>query len=416
MFPRTTSCLRRHFASCIAASVCSIFLIGCTVPRKIEPGFVADRWSTTLSAFNIDPIFLPRQVHLGDVYLAGDISGDPATDANRWKRRTLYLGRASVRDAIQKDTQTRLRLPGSTVANPSDDIFEAPLTTTALRPVAFPGFNVSEIRETDFAAAFPLNLFRMLFGASTSGNLVMSISIPRAEYEEVPGLDAWEAFGNFCWKEGEPPVCAASNVALQRLFDTLKLREDKSPLIAQIGMVTSVYYARQINYFYNTGRASAFGASASLVTLAPESSATSPTVATSSSSTANAAPATSATAQASTKPAGATAAPAGAPATSSATTPAPDASVVSAISASTETAALQQQVQALQTRLDEFQKKAEGADKYGSLRVVSSTREGTLLSQTFEKPVAIGYRAIWIYPLGYKRPPAAPVPPPQLGK
>jgi hypothetical protein len=385
-----------------------IFAAGCSTPRKIDPSFVASRWSTTLSAFNIDPVFLPRQVHLGDIYLAGEFNGDPDGDAKRWQRRTVYLGRASVRDAIILDTQSRLRIPRTSVAEPRDDVFDAPPLTTSLRPVAFPGFNVSEIRESDFAAAFPIKLFRALFGASSSGKLVMSISVPNAEYEEVPGLDAWDKLGEFCWKQGEAPVCAASNPVLQNLFNNLKLPNDSAKLVPKVGIVTSVFYAREINYFYNTGQASAFGLTASLPMSptdgdggAPAKPAATDPKATGNSSLGSGGPATPPAASGA---AGNTAVGSAGGAAAPATTPSP---------ADADAAALHARVQALQKQIDELQKKGEGTSKFGAIRVVSSTNEGTLLSQTFEHPVAIGYRALWMYPLGYTPPSTTILPPAQ---
>jgi hypothetical protein len=429
-FTETSHRQRAAPAARLAVTLLVALLVGgCSAPRKIDPDFVADRWSMTLRAFNIDPIFLPRQVHLGDVYLSGEPDGDPVSDANRWKRRTIYLGRADVREAIFNDTRSRLRLPGTSVRNSSDNVFEAPATTTLLRPVAFPGFDISEIRESDLAAAFPVKLFRALFGASRTSELVMSVSIPSAEYEEVPALAAWEKFGEFCWKKDSEPVCSANNPVLRHLFNTLKLPNDTRKLIPKVGIVTSVYYVRQINYFYNTGRAAAFGASASLPASAsaPQASGAAPKPA--SDAAAETATAT-ASASASGTPSVGTGKPAaGTAATASTASPKPgtgkdsltdtstgtsaeasaagEAGNTTPASASTETARLHAQVQVLQKRIDALQQAADGADKYGAIRVVSSTSEGTALSQTFEQPVAIGYRALWIYPLDYRPAPAA---------
>ena len=460
MFNRFTATSHRHRqraarAACLAFTLLAgLLAAGCSAPRKIDPDFVADRWSMTLRAFNIDPIFLPRQVHLGDVYLSGEPDGDPVSDANRWKRRTIYLGRADVREAIFNDTRSRLRLPGTSVSNPGDNVFEAPATTTLLRPVAFPGFDISEIRESDLAAAFPVKLFRALFGASRTSELVMSVSIPSAEYEEVPALAAWEKFGEFCWKKDVEPVCSANNPVLRHLFNTLKLPTDTRKLIPRVGIVTSVYYVRQINYFYNTGRATAFGASASLPASAsaPQAPGAAPKpAAAAAADTATATASTPASASApssvpSSVPSSAPSSPSGTPsagtgkpsaaatgsaATAAAAAPKPgtgkdsgkgnitdtgtsaeapavdEAGETPPASASAETARLHAQVQALQKRIDALQQAAGGADKYGAIRVVSSTSEGTALSQTFEQPVAIGYRALWIYPLDYQPAPAA---------
>jgi len=387
-------------------------LAGCSTPHKIAPGFVADRWSTTLRAFNIDPIFLPRQIHLGDVYLAGEPRGAPENDANRWRRRTIYLGRADVFAAIEKDTRSRLRLPGTSAPASGDNVFAPPATVTALRPVAFPGFNVSEVRESDFAAAFPVKLFRALFGAFRRGEMVMSINIPSAEYEEVPAVAAWEQLGQFC-SSSTPSVCAASSPALRTMFENMKLPNDTQPLLPKIGIVTSVYYVRQINYFYNTGHSSAFGASASRplptpVPLAVPGTATTsapapaePAGATDSSTPAAIAAATNPAVKA-VPSAGATI-PAAAPANPSAN-PSANPAKPEQSAADQTTAALRARVDAMQKRLDELQKQTEGTDRYGAIRVVSETNEGTTLIQTFEKPVAIGYRAIWIEPLGYAGP------------
>jgi len=386
-----------NYGAPLRAVVIALTLLatGCSAPRTINPGFVADRWSMTLRAFNIDPVFLPRQVHLGDVYLSAEAGKDPENDANRWKRRTTYLGRADVRQAVLDDTRSRLRLPDSSVLSPSDDVFAAPTMTTSLRPLAFPGFNISEIRESDFAAAFPVRLFRAMFGVSHTGELLMSINIPRAEYEEVPALEAWKQFAKFCGVPKQQPACAASNPVLKHLFNNLKLAGDGRDLVPKVGIVTSVYYVRQINYFYNSGRATAFGASASRpVVVAADAPAD--------------APAATPQKDAETAPAGV---PAAHPVTAAAGTddskkaaaaePGAGAAAHPAPPAADPDAALRAQVTTMQKRLDELQAKTADADRYGSLRVVSATSEGTALVQTFERPVAIGYRAIWVYPLGY---------------
>jgi len=66
-----------------------MLLGGCaSSPEKTDPTFVAERWSETLAAFNIDAVFPPRYVQPGDIFLIMAPESEVEGTQNRYKRRS----------------------------------------------------------------------------------------------------------------------------------------------------------------------------------------------------------------------------------------------------------------------------------------------------------------------------------------
>lgn len=408
----------------------SMVLSGCTSSPKIDPSFVAERWSRTLDAFNIDTVYPPRYMQPGDIFLVTEPKQNATTDENRYRRRSIRLGRADVSKYLKADAALNLQLPSTLETSPTQDIFTYPGKTVRLQSMGFTGFNISSVKESEIGLTSPIGILKSLFGFSNRNNLAMSISVPKAEHLEIPAYDAFIAFTEFCkipskiaknqcrLEKNDALAMALTSIALdddtllkgdalnQNAATTRKMIET----VPKIAFVTQVYYARQIDYYYGTNQGSAFNASAALIkepdAVGPTSLSAQPSVtkdAVKAVSTSTPQP-TSATTTTTTTTSTITPVGAAAPAPTStssgaATTTSGTPSKGTGDSTATDLAKAESLAAELQKRLDDIQSKLNGSEQGGMLRVIRATSEGTLLRQTFDTPVAIGFRALWWSPL-----------------
>jgi hypothetical protein len=344
-------------------------------PDKIDPSFVAERWSSTLSAFNIDPVFPPRQVEIGDLFL---IVRPPQgiEDKDLYKRRALRIARLDLKYYLLADQRKALQIfTASTKSN--TNVFSTPDKVFALPPTAYPGFNVAEIRRGDIGAAFPVKVFHFLIGGAWDNELVMSVSIPDAEDIEIPAIDAYTELAYFC---GDPVashnVCFQRRNLLKHFTDELRLPTDADPVNVRFGLVTHVYYARQIDYSFTTQGGQALTAAATSIQPTSSENRQAPSSATTEQ--------TSGAKQS--------------PKTTSTTTTTTTSTTTPTTADSTTNSALQE-VQNLEAQLAAVKSQLSGTSPGGTLTVISTSAEGSTLRQTFANPVAFGYRAYWFSPL-----------------
>lgn len=340
----------------LAILSCVLALGGCS--DRIHPEFVARRWADTLSAFNIDPVFPPRHLQVGDVLLVLiPEEGQHADDL--YQRRSMRLGRAEVRRDLLADMRTNLALPATADKEPAGDIFEPSGKIVSLPPTGYPGFNIAQVTEADLGVAFPVQAFRAVFGLASSHDLVMSISIPQAEDSELPAYAAYRAMEAFCYPKSGGEQCRLSDdpsrpsPAMDLFVGNLCKKEERpgTLLAPWVVFVNHVYYARRIDYAYTTKGGLAFNAAASLAAAAAIDGNGNATDGTSHASTGT---------------------------TQQGADLGSDASKLA---------------KSLQDRLDEADSRL--GTTGGRLRVAYAGSEGTLLSQTFDRPVAIGYRGLW---------------------
>jgi hypothetical protein len=314
-----------------------------------------------------------------------------------------------------KEAQQELRLPSTSDSKPTNPIFSIPEREdiVRLRPMGFTGFNIATVTEADIGAAVPIQALRALFGGARQDTLAMSISVPNAEFLELPAFIAYKALRSFCSpRGGTPSECSVANEALRWAWTSLILPGDKpEEMIPKIFLVTNVYYAREIDYTYRTKDGAALAISAALAAASskessPGTGAKPPTSSGSPSTTKPDAPAavagagtpssgttttTITTTTTSSSNSGSASPTAGAAAAKTATSSTPPGSATSQSEA-------EQQKAALLARIDTSQLGTAGPA--GTLRVLTTNSEGTVLRQTFEFPVAIGYRALWATPGG----------------
>jgi len=311
----------------------------------LDTSFVAERWATALRQYNITPVFPPHYMQVGDIYLILARPGEK-TDANTFRRYGLWLGRADVRPQPPEEA-TDESVPSST---PSSGATRDSSPRWPLRPTAFPGFNLVQVSDSDVHAGLLTRLFGGAFGASGRGDLIMSVSIPLAEDQELPAIDAELAYKRFCeFKDGQSP-CSIDDSRFAAFLGTLRQTGDPPNLVPIIVILTHVFYARQISYFFSTRSEAAFALDTGVF---PRAAATTGPAATTS------------------KESGDHLRAADIPATN--WPPSSTDAVRSPASA--------------------------------SISSLTSTGGGITLNQTFDTPVAIGFRGLEFLPVGYSQPP-----------
>jgi hypothetical protein len=304
-----------------------------------------------------------------------------------------------------EDAQQALLLPTTNDTKSTVNIFGVPDTIVRLRPMGFTGFNIADVTEADIGAAAPIHAVRVLLGFAGQHDLAMSISVPNAEYVELPAMKAFEAFQGFCAPDGTNDICNIDNKRIQLALASLRLPDDTPDLklIPKIVMVTQVYYARQLDYSYTTKGGAALALSAAAAAAAASNPGTKPSTSTGATQSATGA-ATPASVNGSTSPAtGTTTTTTTTTTTGSASSPSAPVKATSSGTNSTNPSTLsdaEQEIAALRAQLDAIKNQLGTTGPAGSLQVLTASSQGTTLRQTFDIPIAIGYRGLWILPVG----------------
>jgi hypothetical protein len=238
-----------------------------------------------MNYYKFHSMFPPRDAMPGDVYLffaktnealSALSPDDLAKEKEKAETRYYFrLTRLDVRTLLRRDWQKRLNLP-TTPQNASGkpiDVFTTQKTFTTLPTAAFIGYNIVNITEGEAGVAFPIHLFRTFFGGAFEDQLALSISVPSAQLVELPAIDAFNVFKNFCYGAKTKLYCEEPNLAeldTPRVFDnpvTFVAQQYKDqfgfdPNYYSLGLifVTDVLYAQEIQYSYSTENGSAFSA------------------------------------------------------------------------------------------------------------------------------------------------------------
>lgn len=389
-------------------AIAATTLAACATDRPIDPTFVAERWSQTLSAFNIDPVFPPRDINVGDIFLVlvppDDAKDDPR---RRYKRRAIRLATIDVREQLIRNYAARIQLPATAATNPTSNIFAAPTTIGRLPPTGYPGFNIAQVTEADIGIAFPLRIFRVLVGYRAHEQLVMSISIPSAEDYGLPANDAYDALSTFC-----NSMNLSSGVCLDgdrlRFFAGQIWEPGDQSMQPRIVMVTHVYYARSIEYAYSTKAGAALAANIlAQANLNPQAGGPTKPAATApgAPSKAPAKPPTPAVVETSKPPPAVTTTTTTTTTTTSAALPATTPSTADTSKASQSSPVsvsgsdgVQQELQSLHKEIEALKQQLGATAAGGTVTATFASAEGTVLRQTFPYPIAIGYRGLWIKP------------------
>ena len=367
------------------AAVCTVTyaLVYSAVP-PLEPQSVADDWSHTISQFGIEALFPPEEdVQVGDVFAVIKRPGVFASRAIKLSHVDLtdLLRNSYMQAPVFPDTAPRPlhdydfwpQLPAQA------DVFSIGGTHRTLSVVAFPGFTIQHDREASAALTPGGSLLARVaarFGAGRSNAELETTQIPNAETYGIAALDATGALAEYCGFLGQKsptassgatrsnpnPECTEagarrmlSNVVGCEVWAPPPTGPGAAPASApsyanevEIIMIYRLYLTRSIMHLRSTDSAEAI--TARVARQLREAIATSA------------------------EPARGAAAPGEAPGETA--------------------AALEQQRQRLLATLDGLS----GAAPGGGVQVTALDSDHMVLNQTFQRPVAIGFRAVRLQP------------------
>ncbi|BEU19992.1 hypothetical protein [Paraburkholderia sp. 22B1P] len=405
-----------HAKRCVASAACLIAAVstGCTpsAPTAQKPDWVSRQWAESMATYNILPIYPPTEdVHVGDIYayrldsegvdgnlfrsmkfdyvpmqteleeyygnvpVMPETSDEPASGkiwrqaaASNALKPSATLAAAPASDAkhtsshdaaahaaLHPAAHTRDAAPQA----PQSSVFKPTGTMDKLSLIAFPGFNLAHADVESLAASVPLRFFHAIFGASRRAEGSISIKVAAAETYGVPVVPAFIQLKKYCATQIGQIACTAGFIRRQ----LRSIGDVTTATPVAISMINRLYLARSIEYTYEAS--TAVGAQADLyVTLQRALD----------------------NQQALLKDIGAKAA--SAVAVAGASAPAETTAKLADIKAQLD--ALLQQIQATNQQFGNSP--VPGV----SFTVGRMDAQGVSLIQTFERPIAIGYRAVAI--------------------
>ncbi|MFP3629327.1 hypothetical protein [Burkholderia sp. SIMBA_019] len=299
-----------------------VVLTSACTQQPYDPAWLSKQWAMSMNTYNIKPIYPPTEdVHVGDVYgLATDPYGskapphdryggelwasvklayvpmnreledyysalpvfpettDPPSNNAIWRQQEagalVKIGNAepasdsqtlAPKSLNEKTKKAQAPSAAGVVARdatpPPRSVFAPTKVLTKLPLVAFPGFTLARGNLQSFGTSVPLRFFNIVFGASHSNDDKVTISVRGAETYGILSSDAKLALYNFCHDDNTGPICDHRYVE----SELATLTGDAGPKYSAVAMVTRLYLARSIDYTYEN--ASATDASGSVSVL-----------------------------------------------------------------------------------------------------------------------------------------------------
>ncbi|HEV7369376.1 hypothetical protein [Arenibaculum sp.] len=358
--------LGRALAGMALAAALPSLLAGCGVTR--DPGFVAREWDSSMRELNIYPLFPPREdVQVGDLYVVLADAKDGPQDID-YGTPGIWLDSLLTRDLVEAFYDARANLPqglpaalgpdgnpvaagGSAVtptplsqvvsATPPDNAYRSADPLGRLRLVQFPAFSLALLDESQIGLAAPSLLGGLLGGIGDSDDLNLSLSVPQAESYALPANALIDLLQKQC--AAGKPVIDPARVALAG--DMLRRPGDATgtPVLT---VISEVFYTRTLDYTFS--RQSGFGIGAA----------------------------------------------AGSAATGSQPVPGTDTGSTTDTAAGTD---IEARLAALETQVNGTVSAAGGQTLPGARGSITFAGDRSIrLSQSFERPIAIGYRALFV--------------------
>ncbi|BBU33389.1 hypothetical protein BTHE68_71230 (plasmid) [Burkholderia sp. THE68] len=393
-----------------------VFLTACSTTPVVSPTNLAQQWGDRLRAYQINPVFPPREdMQVGDVYLLCDLKSgaDPATALNPSgpTPQSVWVTRLNLSPAVETNYATAISLPALSAQNakgalsdPSgigsmpttNDMVAGKRKLQQLRNVSFPEFFSASITSVQANALVPAGTVLAGLGLAKDDIAAISLSVPSAGSYGLPVMAAHLAFNNAIqpfavdfWRY---------TTELKRAYAT-KCNENQT---ASLELVTEIFaaYAMDVNFTFEKGAAGRMQAAintpanstrnATLQALTKQISDLQATAInqddTSGKGSVNHAPASK------TKSASA------AGAASGASVPG-DASSAGGTNAGKSQ---QTQVDQLNTLLNLLVQQAAGFEQQKfagvSAQIVSGSSSGVRVERVFSNPVVIGYKSITLFP------------------
>lgn len=261
-----------RIASIVACACCPLFS-ACISNPAVTSNNLADQWASRLRAYQINPVFPPREdLQVGDLY-GICISRTPEQTSMAAKQKSTHrqpiapwLARfTGVRDGLRSGYEESITMPtaGPGSPNVTQDFGTLPESGTflvasksgsklRLRNVSLPEFFSATITHSEMGALLPSGVVLAGLGVSSEDVASVSVSVPAAASY---GLPVWEAVkrvqGSSPWNEaGFWPWATKYLYA----YHSSSCSVDEQPVFA---LVTEVFaaYAIDVDFSFSKGGA-----------------------------------------------------------------------------------------------------------------------------------------------------------------
>jgi hypothetical protein len=234
--------------------------------------WVVEQWCNAMRRYSINPVYPPTEdFHVGDII---GFSSDPSTDTDGDAAcplfasvKVAYVPMAQALEeyyrnvAIFPETATPPKeesdlwrqLPAGSKchaqtceepASGAQSVFQASGAMTKLPIVAFPGFSLDKKSNENLGASIPLRIATFVVGESGSANDAVSIKIRSAETYGVPAGVALQALLKYCDSGEFTSIDCWNSIVAQELASL----RGKAPKQTNLSLVYRVYLIRSIEY------------------------------------------------------------------------------------------------------------------------------------------------------------------------
>jgi len=226
-------------------------LSGCQSDRP-DPGAIAKEWSTNTSQLGIRPIYPPREVYPGDVFISVGYDVDsieeiPTKAFNILPVRYSHIPNLKEVAALERD---RLRFPIDTSNTDAASFIGFPNNDERINClVAFPGFTFASTSDVNLGANIPKSVWAAMFSTSSRSTYTVSYSVPEAECISYEVGNLRPRANTYLARLGAGVISDIQDTALSlRIPQDIKKKYNAAPILV---IPYEVYYARTLDVTVN---------------------------------------------------------------------------------------------------------------------------------------------------------------------
>jgi hypothetical protein len=226
---------------------------------------VAADWSTNIGRLGIESIYPPQEdFEVGDIFAVITDAGKALSTSETFAGRAVKLWHVDMRSDIE-DAYSELPIFPETLSRPTDanDVWRQALINDSvfatvphprhsLPLVTFPAFSIGHARTAEVGLGFAESALNGLFGASGSNDDTVELKIPLAETYGVPSIVATGTLKLYCREH--KPACADTQLRAQ-LSSLVGEAIWNKAIKVEVMLVNRVYLARSIEEFHQSNSA-----------------------------------------------------------------------------------------------------------------------------------------------------------------
>lgn len=256
----------------------SLATASCAVaPRTPEPADpIADAWNDTMARYHMHAVYPPTSdVHVGDIYAfinctqAAPGAADACVSIKTNHENTAvkvdyipvagalneyYQEIATIKDGAQPGGGISAKEPASRESQKAaGGGFEMQGPPVDLPDAALPGFSTYFTSDVDIGTSFPAKFVSLVMGANKAKRVYVSVSFGGVTTYGIPAFPAINSLQRYCNSTGRCTEQALRSVLLLKLGTT----GNSAPML---GLVDRVYLAKSITFTFGSDAAAAVGA------------------------------------------------------------------------------------------------------------------------------------------------------------